>query len=106
MNFRAQQSACHCPFNTLAIVFEGGLCMEHVAANAVFEKILAGQPAGDVALLLRSLSAEDRQNVLCTTCAMRDELGRNCVATGREAIALLTQECPFFCNDVPTCLIR
>jgi|HubBroStandDraft_6_1064221.scaffolds.fasta_scaffold70677_4 hypothetical protein len=73
-------------------------------AGEVLESILAGRSAAKVAPLLIQLSPDERQNVLCTTCAMRDEIARNCVATGRQAEKLLTAECRFYINGTPTCL--
>lgn len=75
-------------------------------ATDVFEMILAGQPAVGVATHLSRLSSDDRQNVLCTVCAMHDEIARNCVQTATEASRLLAAECPFYVNGVATCLLK
>ena len=71
----------------------------------VFEMVLAGQPAVYTAVRLNQLSSEHRQNVLCTACAMHDEIARNCVQTATEVSKLLTAECPFYVNGVATCLL-
>jgi hypothetical protein len=72
----------------------------------VFELILAGQPAVDVAPSLTQLPSDDRQNVLCTVCAMHDEIARNCLKTATEVSKLLTAECPFYVNGIATGLLK
>jgi hypothetical protein len=47
--------------------------------------------------------SEDRQSALCSVCAMRIEIMRNCVAYGTEVDALLAAECPRYINSVATC---
>ena len=67
--------------------------------------ILAGQPAASAAMHLKQLPADDRQNLLCTVCAMHDEIARNCVLTATEVRTLLSAECPFYVDGVATCLL-
>ena len=62
--------------------------------------ILAGQLAVGVAPYLKQLP-DDRQNVLCTVCAMHDEIARNCVHTATEASTLLAAECPSTSTALP-----
>ncbi len=69
----------------------------------VFELILAGSREYEIAPLLRQLADEDRQNLLCTVCAMRGEIARNCRSTAAEVNALLTTECSLFVHGAPTC---
>jgi len=69
----------------------------------VFDLILAGSREWEVAPLLRQLTDEARQNLLCTLCAMRGEIARNCCSTAAEVNALLTTECSLFIHGVPTC---
>lgn len=57
----------------------------------------------DVAPVLSQLDADDRQNLLCTVCAMREEIARNCLSTAAEVDALLTTECSLFVQGVATC---
>lgn len=76
---------------------------ESVAPIDVFNAILAGSQQWEVSALLQELAAEDRQNLLCTVCAMRCEIAGNCRLTGAEVSALPTAECPLFIHGVPTC---
>jgi len=69
----------------------------------VFDLILAGSREWEIAPLLRQLADEDRQNLLCTVCAMRGEIARNSRSTAAEVNALLTTECSLFIQGVPTC---
>jgi hypothetical protein len=77
--------------------------LEPVAASEVLNAILAGEREWEVAPKLRQLSSTDRQNLLCTVCAMRDEIARNCWSTAAEVNALLTTECPFYVHGSATC---
>jgi hypothetical protein len=71
----------------------------------VFDMILAGQPATGVGTHLNRLPVAERQTLLCTVCAMHDEIARNCVQTATEASKLLAAQCPFYVNGVATCLL-
>ena len=75
-------------------------------AADVFEMILAGRPALHVTACLKQLAPNERQNVLCTACAMHYEIARNCVETAVEVSKLLKAECPFYIDGVATCLIE
>jgi len=72
--------------------------------DQVMEMILAGYPARVVAPRLKELSSDARQSLLCNVCSMRCEIARNCLATANEVDKLLTAECPYFLDGVPTCL--
>jgi hypothetical protein len=75
-------------------------------AADVFEMVLAGRPAAITATAVNQLPPDERQEVLCTVCAMHDEIARNCVQTGTEVSTLLVAECPFYINGVATCLLK
>ena len=65
--------------------------------------ILAAEPAVIVAARLHELGPDERQRVLCTVCAMHEEITRNCRQTATEATRLLTAECALYVNGVATC---
>jgi hypothetical protein len=48
------------------------------------------------AAYLNELVPEERQNVLCTVCAKREEIARNCLQTGTEVSSLLMAKCQFY----------
>lgn len=73
--------------------------------SSVFEAILAGNVAGAVAPYLNQLPEDERQNVLCTVCAMHNEIARNCLGHAKEVRDLLTAECPMFLDGIATCLL-
>jgi hypothetical protein len=75
-------------------------------ADEVMEMILAGYPARFVAPRLKDLTEKDRLSLLCSVCSMRCEIARNCLATAKEVDTLLTAECPYFLDGVPTCLVE
>jgi hypothetical protein len=77
--------------------------IQQVTVAEVFDAILAGNPTWQVAPALQQLVSEDRQNLLCTVCAMHAEITRNCVAYGTEVNALLTAECPLYIHGIATC---
>ena len=76
---------------------------ESATPMQVFDLILAGSREWEIAPLLRQLTDEDRQNLLCTICAMREEIACNCRSTAAEVNALLTTECSLFIHGAPTC---
>jgi hypothetical protein len=76
---------------------------ESATPMEVFDLILAGSREWEIAPLLRQLTDEDRQNLLCTVCAMRGEIARNCCSTAAEVNALLTTKCSLFIHGAPTC---
>jgi hypothetical protein len=78
--------------------------MEPPNPGEVLEAILAGGQAEEVTPLLRQLTPEDRQDVLCTVCAMRTAIGRNCRSTAVSVNQILTAECSFYIDGRPTCL--
>jgi hypothetical protein len=78
--------------------------MAAVMMTEVFDAILAGTPARDVVPAFLRLAPEDRQNVLCTVCAMREEIARNCQAYATEVHELLTAQCPLYIDGTATCL--
>ena len=53
--------------------------------------------------MLRKLDSEDRQNLLCTVCAMREEIARNYRSMAAEVNALLTTECRLYIQGIATC---
>ena len=73
-------------------------------ADEVMDMILADYPADMVIPRLKELSADARQSLLCNVCSMRCEIARNCLATAKEVDTLLSAECPYFIDGVPTCL--
>lgn len=73
--------------------------------ESVFETVLAGHPAHEIVPALRVLPDQDQQAVLCTVCAIRDEIARNGLEHGDEVERLLESECPFFVAGVATCLL-
>jgi len=73
--------------------------------ESVFEGVLAGSPAREIVPALRVLPDQDRQAVLCTVCAIRDEIARNGLEHGDEVERLLESECPLFVAGVATCLL-
>ena len=77
-----------------------------LTTGGVFEAILGGTQASTVAPDLNQLSKEERQSLLCTVCAMHDEIARNCLGHAQEVRNLLTAECPMFIKGVATCLIE
>jgi len=77
--------------------------LEPVAVTTVFEAILAGRRESEVAPMLRQLAPTVRQDLLCTVCAMREEIARNCLATAAEVNALLTIECLLYIDGTATC---
>jgi hypothetical protein len=77
--------------------------LEPVTVPEVFDAILAGAREWEVAPMLRQLAPDDRQSLLCTVCAMRDEIARNCWSTAAEVNALLTTECPLYVRGTATC---
>jgi hypothetical protein len=50
----------------------------------VFDAILAGNQAIVVAPYLNQLPKDDRQNLLCTVCAMHEEIARNCLGHAKK----------------------
>ena len=76
-----------------------------LTVSEVFDSILAGSREWEVANMLQQLTDEDRQNLLCNVCAMREEIARNCCATAAEVNALLNTECPLYVNGIATCRI-
>jgi hypothetical protein len=79
--------------------------MQPMMAMEVFDAILAGNRAWQVAPALLQLTPEDRQNVLCTVCEMHAEIGRNCESIAAEVHKLLTAECPLYIDGTATCLL-
>ena len=76
--------------------------LEPVTVPEVLKAILAGEREWKVAFKLRQLAPYDRQNVLCTVCAMRDEIARKCLAAPVEVKALLTTGCPLYVHGTAT----
>jgi len=74
-----------------------------VTVPEVFNAILAGRPEREVAPMLQQLDPDARENLLCTVCAMRQEIARNCHSTAAEVNALLTTECPLYIRGTATC---
>jgi hypothetical protein len=79
--------------------------MGQSASAEVYEAILAGNLAWSVAPRLNQLPHDERQSLLCTVCAMHDEIARNCLETGNEVSNLLASQCPFYIHGVATCLL-
>jgi hypothetical protein len=73
--------------------------------EGIFDTIMAGQPTSEVVPALRVLSAIDRQALLCTICAIHDEIERNSHEHGRDVRQLLEAECSLFVNGVATCFV-
>jgi hypothetical protein len=65
-----------------------------VLITEVFDAILSGTVAWQIAPSLQQLTTEERQNVLCTVCAMRAEIARNCQSIADQVHKVLTAECP------------
>jgi len=78
---------------------------EPLTFDGVFETIMAGQPTSQIVPALKVLPADDRQALLCTLCAMHDEIDRNSQEHGKDVRQLLESECPLFVNGIATCLI-
>ena len=74
--------------------------------ETVVEAILAGQTPEEVLPMLEALTSYDRQAVLCTVCAMRNEIATNCTQHAAAVGALLSSQCPLFLNGVATCLLE
>ena len=67
---------------------------------------MAGQATTEVLPALNVLTTNDRQALLCTVCAIHDEIERNCQEHGRDIRQLLECECSLFVNGVATCLLE
>jgi len=74
--------------------------------ESVFEAVLAGHAAREIGPALRVLPDQDKQALLCTICAVRDEIARNGLEHGDEVERLLESECPLFVAGVATCLLE
>lgn len=70
----------------------------------VSELIMAGHPAAEVIFLLKTMPAAERHAILCSVCAIHDEIARNCRDHGYEAAKVLASECPLFVDGSGTCL--
>jgi len=74
--------------------------------SRAFDAIWAGHAVCEVEPLIQALPSQDRQALLCTVCAIQDEIARNCQQHGQEVSTLLTLYCPLNIDGVATCLIR
>lgn len=76
-----------------------------ITFDGLFETVMAGHPSGEIVPALNVLNADDRQALLCTICAIHDEIARSSQEHGRDVRQLLESQCPLFVNDVATCLV-
>lgn len=76
-----------------------------ITFDGLFETVMAGHPSGEIVPVLKLLSADDRQALLCTICAIHDEIARNSQEHGRDVEQLLESQCILFVNGVATCLV-
>jgi len=74
-------------------------------AAEIFEGVLAGDPAAALVHRLPDVPEEERKLLLCTLCAMRNEIRTNCSGRVEQVETFLTRACPFFHNGVPTCQV-
>jgi hypothetical protein len=77
-----------------------------ITFDGLFETIMAGEPTSQIVPALKVLPPDDRQALLCTLCAIHDEIERNSHEHGRDVRQLLESECPLFVNGVATCLLE
>ena len=75
-----------------------------ITDDEVLEAVFAGESSSAITGLLQQLSGKDRQVVLCTVCALHNDIACICVQHGVEVIALLSAECPLFLDGHATCL--
>jgi hypothetical protein len=76
-----------------------------ITFDGLFETVMAGHPSGEIVPALKVLPADDRQALLCTICAIHDEIARNSQEHGRDVEQLLESQCPLFVKGVATCLV-
>ena len=83
---------------------ETGSGEEVPISGEVLEAILAGDMPEHAVQEMQKLPPEDRQLVLCTLCAMRDEVVSNCEERGETVVQVLSRACPFYIGGERTCL--
>ena len=72
-------------------------------AGEIFELLMAGVPAADVQPGFSRLPADEQSALLCTVCAVHEEVALNCLERALEIGALLNRNCRFFLDGARTC---
>jgi hypothetical protein len=74
--------------------------------KAVFEAVLAGDSAQQIAAVLDTIPERERQDALCAVCSLQLEIASNSQQHGAEVAEVLSRYCPLFVNGVASCLIE
>jgi hypothetical protein len=72
-------------------------------ALSVFEAILAGAPAEDVAPAVRRLDAEEFHMLMCTFCMMHQDVAEVCTDRANVIARVLNVHCRYYSNGLRTC---
>jgi hypothetical protein len=79
----------------------------YASGKVLLKSLLVGRPSRDLEREISQIpNRVERQRVLYTICAMREEVSANCKELGDEIAALLKRNCLLFAFDERVCALR
>ena len=72
--------------------------------DKALDAIMAGYSVAEIRPIIGELPPGERQILLCTVCALHNEIASNCQQHAKEVSKLLTLACPLYIDGIATCL--